>query len=404
METAAASLAPVGYEADSAASEGACAAGSGARALIRSAHDAPQRLRDEWVRLAGQASEANAFAEIWFVEPGLRHLAGADVKIVEVRDGPELIGLLPLTIAGRYGRMPVRHVQNWRHFHSFLGTPLVRAGREQAFWEAVLASLDDEPWAASFLHINGLAEHGPVHRGLAAAAWIAGRRCDTVHRAQRALLASDLTPQVYYERTVRKKKRKELKRLQGRLGELGEVKVRRLASAEEVAPWCDTFLALERAGWKGKAGSALACRPHTEAFFREAIDGAYAAGRLEFLRLDLDGRPLAMLVNFLTPPGGFAFKIAFDEDHARFSPGVLLKIDNLRLLERPEIDWMDSCAVEDHSMINSLWGERRSIVRVTVPLAGVRRQATFRLCRAAETASAALRRHLSTLRAGKTAS
>jgi len=401
METAAAALAPVEDEWDF-ASAAACAAGS-AHALICSAHDAPLRLRDEWVRLAGQASEANAFAEIWFVEAGLRHLARGDVKIVEVRDGPELIGLLPLTIAGRYGRIPVRHVQNWRHFHSFLGTPLVRAGREQDFWAAVLAALDGEAWASSFLHINGLVEHGPVHRGLAAAAWVAGRRCDTVHRVQRALLASDLSPQVYYERTVRKKKRKELKRLQGRLGELGEVAVRRLASAEEVAPWCDAFLALEQAGWKGKAGSALACAPHTDAFFRDAIAGAHAAGRLEFLRLDLDGCPLAMLVNFLTPPGGFAFKIAFDEDHARFSPGVLLKIDNLRLLDRRDIEWVDSCAVEDHSMINSLWGERRAIVRVTVPLAGVRRQTTFRLCRAAEKASAALRRQLSTFRAGKTA-
>jgi CelD/BcsL family acetyltransferase involved in cellulose biosynthesis len=401
MQTAAAALAPAQDEREL-ASDTAYAGASGARALIRSAQDAPRRLRDEWVGLAGQASEANAFAEIWFVEPGLRHLARADVKMVEVRDGPELIGLLPLTIAGRYGRMPVRHVQNWGHFHSFLGTPLVRAGREQDFWEAVLAALDEAAWASSFLHINGLVEHGPVHRGLAAAAWRAGRSCDTVHRVQRALLASALSPQDYYERTVRKKKRKELKRLQGRLAELGEVAVRRLAPAEELAPWCDAFLALEQAGWKGKAGSALACAADTEAFFRDAIAGAHTAGRLEFLRLDLDGRPLAMLVNFLTPPGGFAFKITFDEEYARFSPGVLLKIDNLRLLERGDIEWMDSCAVEDHAMINSLWGERRAIVRVTVPLAGMRRQITFRLCRAAEKASAALRHHRSTFRAGKT--
>jgi hypothetical protein len=53
---------------------------------------------------------------------------------------------------------------------------------------------------------------------------------------------------------------------------------------------------------------------------------------------------------------------------------------------------MDSCAVEDHPMINSLWGERRGIVRVTVPLSGFRRRAEFRLCRALEDASAALRR------------
>ncbi|MDB5697745.1 MAG: hypothetical protein JWN69_549 [Alphaproteobacteria bacterium] len=399
METAAASLAPVGYGSHSDGAEIACAGTSGATALIRSAHDAPRRLGHEWVRLAEQASEANAFAEIWFVEAGLRHLASENVKMIEVRERGELIGLMPLTIARRYGRMRVRHVQNWRHFHSFLGSPLVRAGREQAFWSAVLALLDGEPWAASFLHINGLVEHGPVHRGLGAAAWVARRSCDTVHREQRALLASSLSAEQYYERTVRKKKRKELKRLQDRLAELGQVAVRRLGSAEEIGPWCDAFLALERAGWKGKAGSALSCTAQTEAFFRDAVAGAFAAGRLEFLRLDLDRRPLAMLVNFLTPPGGFAFKIAFDEHYARFSPGVLLKIDNLRLLAQPEIEWMDSCAVENHAMINSLWAERRSIVRVTVPLAGLRRQATFRLCRAAETAAAALRRHLSTFRA-----
>jgi hypothetical protein len=43
-------------------------------------------------------------------------------------------------------------------------------------------------------------------------------------------------------------------------------------------------------------------------------------------------------------------------------------------------------------MINSLWGERRGIVRVTVPLSGWRRGAEFRLCRLAEAASAAFRR------------
>jgi hypothetical protein len=99
-----------------------------------------------------------------------------------------------------------------------------------------------------------------------------------------------------------------------------------------------------------------------------------------------------MLVNFLAPPGSFSFKIAFDEDYARFSPGVLIQIENLRILARPDIGWMDSCAVADHSMINSLWGERRRMVRATVPLAGAVRGLTFRISRAAENASAALRR------------
>jgi hypothetical protein len=42
-------------------------------------------------------------------------------------------------------------------------------------------------------------------------------------------------------------------------------------------------------------------------------------------------------------------------------------------------------------MINSLWGERRTIVRVTVPLSGPRRRAEFQFCRLLENASAAVR-------------
>lgn len=360
-------------------------------AILRPARDAIDPLLFEWTRLASEASEPNPYCEPWFLRAALRHLAPEkDIRLLEVRSGPFLIGLLPLAVARRYGRLPVRNVQNWMHHHSFLGTPLIRAGQEQRFWSAALTALDEENWASGFLHINGLVEGGPVHSGLAAAA--TGRSCDVVHRCERALLESDLAPEPYYEATVRKKKRKELKRLRNRLAELGTVNVAALERRDQLDDWCDSFLALERSGWKGEEGSALASRTGTETFFREAVSGAFAAGRLDFLRLDLDGKPLAMLVNFVTPPGAFSFKIAFDEDYARFSPGVLIEIENLRILDRQEVAWMDSCAAENHPMINSLWGERRSLVRVTVPFARRRSRALFRLCRQGEDAWAALKR------------
>jgi len=58
------------------------------------------------------------------------------------------------------------------------------------------------------------------------------------------------------------------------------------------------------------------------------------------------------------------------------------------VLARGDIAWMDSCAVENHSMIDSLWEERRSIVRVSVPLSGLRRRLVYRLCRTIEKAAA----------------
>lgn len=368
------------------------AAPAGMSVRIASASARFDALRNEWDALAAQASEPNPFCESWFIGPSVRHLPGGEVRLAEVREGGTLAGLILLALEPRYGRVPVDNVQNWRHHHLFLGTPLVQAGQEQAFWRALLLALDGEPWAAGFLHLRDLAEDGPVHRGLAAAAAELGRPAAIVYRETRAFLQSSLPAEDYYAQTVRKKKRKELARLRNRLGELGPVTTRTLSPADDLNAWCDAYLELERSGWKGEEGTALACRPATHAFFREAVAGAYEAGRLQFLRLDLIDRPLAMLVNFLTPPGSFSFKTAFDEEFARFSPGVLLQIDNLDILGRPGIAWMDSCAAEQHPMIESLWGERRSIVRVTVPLSGVRRRIAYAAARTLEEASAARRR------------
>lgn len=346
----------------------------------------------EWQRLAEDSAEPNSFQEPWFVAAGLDHLTeDRDIRLVEVRDDA-LIGVMPLCVRNDYGRLPAAHVRNWRHHHDFLGTPLVRRGLERVFWQALLVHLDRAGWAPGFLHVNGLLEEGPVHSGLVEAASALGRPAPVVQRRMRAALASSLSPGQYLETHMRKKKRKELKRLANRLAELGTIESRTWTPKDDLAAWCDDFLALEGRGWKGRAGSALDSRPATEAFFRQALGGAAAAGRLQIRRLDLDGKPLAMLINFLAPPGSFSFKIAYDEAYSRFSPGVLLELDNLDLLARGDIEWMDSCAAENHSMIDSLWGERRTIVRVSLPLAGARRRLSFAGWRAIESGWASAKR------------
>lgn len=346
--------------------------------------DIPDDLEAEWAELVRHASEPNAFGEPWFVAASLAHLREEPVRLIEIRRAGRLIGLFMAGVEETYGRVPVANVQNWRHHHLFLGTPLVAAGEEHAFWRGLLAHLDAAPWAANFLHLHGLVEGGPVLRGLRAA----GRSCPTVHREVRAALISGLSPQAYYETNVRKKKRKELTRLGNRLAELGAVTTEELKDSADLNAWCDEYLMLERSGWKGDFGSALASSPSTENFFRAAIAGAHEAGRLQFLRLAVDGRPIAMLVNFLVAPGSFSFKTAYDEAYARFSPGILIQLANLAILDRPEIDWMDSCAAQDHPMIDSLWSERRTLVRVTVPLAGARRRMAYAGARVLENASA----------------
>src|SRR3546814_9099090 len=92
-----------------------------------------------------------------------------------------------------------------------------------------------------------------------------------------------------------------------------------------------------------------------------------------------------MLVNVLIGRGGFSFNISVDDTMSRFSPSVLIEIDNLlRVLNRDDLDWMDSCSAADHPMIDSRWGERRQIVQYRVSLRGVGRSIAWTAADAAD--------------------
>jgi Acetyltransferase (GNAT) domain len=349
---------------------------------------------DEWSDLARNASEPNPFFEHWFLRPALTFLVYSDIiRLAEFRVGGVLCGIFPLSVRDSYGRSPVRNTGNWAHYQCFLGTPLVRAGYEQQFWLSLFKALDGADWAGDLMSFSGLDPDGPVFTALQDAAKEVGRPAPIVHSFQRALLATELAPEPYLAAHIRGKKRKEWRRLHNRLSEMGEVRFSILSDEAEVTNWCQDFLKLESAGWKGKSGAALARLPETQAFFLDTASCAFREGNLQLQRLDLDGRPIAMLVNFLTPPGSWSFKIAYDEELARFSPGVMIELKNLeQVLESSSLKWMDSCAVENHPMIDSLWAERRTIVQVTVPLSGLKRRAIYQACRIAETGSAAIRK------------
>lgn len=333
---------------------------------------------DRWDALALTANEPNPFLESWYLLPALRRFDRAGrVEILRFERGGELAGLLPVERSWRYQRWPLPHVRTWVHPNCFVGAPLVAAGSERAFWAAFLAWADVSAGPALFAHLPQIPIDGHLARALRTECAAQGRRIELVHREERALLDSDLSPEDYLEASVRGKKRKELRRQQARLAEQGRLRVERHDDDNCLATWIDHFLALEASGWKGKAGSALASQDATAGLFRDALRGAGARGRLERLSLILDGRPIAMLANFITPPGAFSYKTAFDERFARFSPGVLLQLENLALLEHSEVNWCDSCAAPDHPMIDGLWTERRALGRFSVAIGGAAKRAGF---------------------------
>jgi CelD/BcsL family acetyltransferase involved in cellulose biosynthesis len=339
-----------------------------------------------WDALSQWATEPNPFHESWFLLAALRAFdPTGEVSLLCLEADGQLAGVLPVRRERSYYGRPLPHWRNWLHANAFLGVPLVAPGFEQAFWRELIAWCDAQAGGALFLHLAEMPLHGPLFGALRGVLAEQRRPAALVHRYERAMLQSGLSPQEYYEQSISKKRRKELSRRYKRLAECGDLAIERRIDAADIDPWLDEFLALERAGWKGKAGSALASRPETEALSREAMREAAERGRLERLTLRLDGRAVAILTSFLTPPGAFGFKTAYDEAFARSSPGVFLQREFLQVLTDPAIAWCDSCAAPDHPMIDHFWRERRPIGRISIAIGGAVRRSLFRLIAAAET-------------------
>ena len=349
-----------------------------------------EAMIDRWDRLAQDTAEPNPFYESWYLLPSLRLFdPHGEVELLCLEAEGRLVGLLPLRRERRYYGHSQPHWRNWLHANMFVGSPLVARGFEAAFWREALAWCDRNTGASLFLHLAQIPGDGPLAEALAQVLGETHRAAATVMREERAMLRSELEAEAYLEQSLGAKKRKELRRQQRRLGEEGVLTVVRSSDADDIDVWAEEFLALEEAGWKGEAGSALACDFATRILFVEALEGAARRGRLERLAVRLDGKPLAMLASFMCPPGAFSFKTAFDEGFARYSPGVLLQCENLELLARPGIAWTDSCAAADHPMIDHIWRERRAIARHNLAIGGAARRLLFRALAVRETGSAA---------------
>lgn len=335
-------------------------------------------LDSAWRDLAANAAEPNPFYGPALLLPALSAFAGPEVRIAIARDGcGRLIALAPLAPESGYSRLPVRYIATWMHPHCFFAAPLIRKGRER---EALAALFDLAGKEGAFFRLRHLDAEGPLFAAAHAVAEETGRRTALSNPYQRALLKGGYETGAYLQTALRGKKRKELRRLRNRLEEEGAVAFETLRDRAALGAWGEAFLALERAGWKGREGTAIGCDPAASGFFGAALEAAFDAGSLRFHRLSHGGKPIAMIVNFIEAGAGYSFKIAYDEDYARYSPGVMLEIEMMTTLEsEPLLSFIDSCAKRDHPMINSLWRERRTIAALNVSRRDTPSKVLFRI-------------------------
>lgn len=325
--------------------------------------------RDEaaWHDLANRTAEPNPFVEPAMVLAAHRHMPvrGSALLVTETRDG--WTGCLPVRRTGPGATRVV--LRSWLHMYSFLGVPLLDREQPTAALGALLAAAVGAS-GSGLVVLDAVAGDGPLSVLLPEA--LAEQDMVTVLAESHERATLHRTEGGGYLDHVGRHHQREARRLARRLeDELGAPL--EVADRSADAGAVSVFLRLEASGWKGRQGTAMASRPSHAEFFTALCDNFRAQGRLQLLALEAGGRTVAMKCNLAAGPGLFCFKIAQDCKLDRFSPGVRLERENVRLFheERDEA-FMDSCAAADNVMINRLWPDRRRIGTLVVAKRGLR--------------------------------
>ena len=329
-----------------------------------------------WEELAAAALEPNVFYEHWMLLPALEACgAGRDIRIVLVllpaahnpNGQAKLLGLFPLERISRPKRLNVPAVGLWRYAHGYLCTPLIRADAAAQCMSAFFEWLRSEEANASLAELRWFSGDGPFHKLLVDLSNDFALAKGTTDIFTRGLWRKGDDSAGDPESAISGQLRRCLRRKERRLNEEGRLQHVALRPGDDIGRWIDEFLQLEAGGWKGQRGSALACTPAGRPYFSTIAAAAFQRGRLLMLGLDFDGRPIARRCAFVAGKGSFAFKTAYDESFAHFSPGAMLEVDSIRqLCGLPGVEWMDSCAAPDNLLVNRLANDRRTIQSLAI--------------------------------------
>jgi CelD/BcsL family acetyltransferase involved in cellulose biosynthesis len=318
----------------------------------------------QWQALAAEALEPNVFYEPAFALAAAAVFGrGAGATLVWSSGSPaRLIGLFPSLIEQRRYGVPLPMIVGWTHPYAPFGAPLVDARAPDAVLGAWLAHIRSEVHIPNLLLLPYFPAQGPLASALDAAIAQSASRSLSLNRHARALLAPASDRAGYVERSLGRRKLKELRRQMRRLGDAGTVSWRMASDPASLAPALSNFLRLEASGWKGRAGTAARENADIRRYMESAVLDLAAQGKVRIGSLLVETRAVASLILLRSRDTVWAWKIAYDESLARASPGVQLIVHSTKeLLDDATVALVDSCAGPDHPMIDHVWRERLAL-------------------------------------------
>ena len=283
------------------------------------------RFAAEWRTLCEQGPSEYPFYRPEWIRAHVRAFAPhSRVILITARAGGRLAAVLPLVEeTGFYCGLPVRKLRGAANWHSCRFDLVRTEGPEGdaavlSVWESLrllpdwhLLELSDVPQAGALEQLVCAAR---------AAGFPVGRSASI--RSPYVPIAADGNVEEWWPDRASGKFRKDLRRAARNLNAQGEVRLSRVSEAS--AEILKQFYELERSGWKGREGTAIACSPATQQFYDEITREAQRFGYLSFYFLECSNHALAAHFGLSYRGRYFMPKVAYDEQYERYAPGHLL--------------------------------------------------------------------------------
>lgn len=238
------------------------------------------------------------------------------LRVVVVEEGSALIGVAPLVV-GPSGALELLGAET-------MAEPADFVARDR---DALLALARAVVRLGHPLRLARLPARSGTPRALRAAGhgWVTVRPADSWPTL--LLDSAWMAP----EGRLSGRRASDLRRARRRAEAAGIVQVRHHRPGPGgVEPLLAQAEAVEAAGWKGRAGSALIHDPVRRAFFQSWARRAAADGSLRISFLWIDGAAAAVQVAAESAQRRWILKIGHTDAHARCSPGLLLLLDSVR--------------------------------------------------------------------------
>jgi CelD/BcsL family acetyltransferase involved in cellulose biosynthesis len=296
-------------------------------------------LAEEWSRCVSRGECAEPFLQpYWF--SAFAHTFGESAPVVLgiARRGSELLGVLPLRRRSSFFcGVPAKTLQSLSGAHSCRYDLCSADGEKEVatheIWRALRA---DSSW--DVIEALNVPEHGGFESlmrwaakdGFFVARW-------------RTLLTPylSISPGDPFRNCPPQQagNRNRLKSYFKKLEKRGVVQI--ASTAEYTDGAFEAFVALEAAGWKGRDGGAIGCKPVVSEFYQRALKGAARAGHLRVQSLLVDGKPVAMELGLLMNRRYYSPKFAYDESFSKCSPGNLMNRESIQLAADSGVELYD---------------------------------------------------------------